>query len=243
MTSRQRDFQCFCDALYVADRENFPLHRVSRPLIALIGQSRCVVRPDWPSETDLVVDSEHISHVGRTVVGERLAEAFASTLDVAQVNEEYLILPAELSDKRSDVVPHELEVGLAKSDAVDRAWDDVKNPAVQKMIAIADAGNRDAKLRENSYAATITSVIVAAEVMNRAVNEVGWDKFDGQAVYNQLIKLKDFAPLGGLNYWTFTEQIRSIGTTYMCQIQGGKIMPIEPWCTIPDLRPGGPWTP
>lgn len=122
-------------------------------------------------------------------------------------------------------------------------WDDVNNSAVKKMIAIADANNREPKLRDTTYAITTATTLVVAEVLKKAVEAVGWEQLNGEAVYNQLIKLKDFAPLGGMNYWNFTQDIRNTRKAYIAQIQGGKILPITGWREIPDLRPGGSYTP
>ena len=122
------------------------------------------------------------------------------------------------------------------------SWDDISNPAVQKLIALADANKTEQKLRDQSHAIAVAYHIVGAEVISRAVDEVGWDGLNGEAVYNQLVQLKDFMPLGGLNYWTFTEQIRSSNKGFIAEIHNGKIMPITPWHELPDLSPGGPWS-
>ena len=123
------------------------------------------------------------------------------------------------------------------------SWDDVNYDPVKKLIAIADAHNREKKIRDTVYGITMSYILVGREVIRKAVDEVGWDKLDGVAVYNQLIKLKNFAPLGGLNFWTFTPEIRSTRQGYISEIHDGKILPITKWFEFPDLRPGGPYTP
>ena len=50
--------------------------------------------------------------------------------DVAEVDEEDLLLAAPFARQRFDVLAHGLEIGLAEGDAVDRAGDDFEDAAV-----------------------------------------------------------------------------------------------------------------
>jgi len=128
-SSHCRYVQRLGNAFDIAYCEDFPLHCIARALVALICQGGCVVRTDRPAEANFVIELEHFGHVGRAIVVKRLAETFARANDITEVHEEYLALSAEFPDQLLDVFIHELEVGLAEGDAVNRARHDLKDQA------------------------------------------------------------------------------------------------------------------
>ena len=55
--------------------------------------------------------------------------------------------------------------------------------------------------------------------------------------YAPMVKMKDFAPLGGLTYYSFSEKRRSSSKTLITQVKSGRLVPIGDWRVAPDLRP------
>jgi hypothetical protein len=81
-------------------------------------------------------------------------------------------------------------------------------------------------------------VSVAREAINRAVQEVGWDRIGGPAIKDQLVKMKDFVAIGkGFAPFSYTEKRRSPSALRVHQIREGKYVPITDWRDAPDLRP------
>ena len=88
---------------------------------------------------------------------------------------------------------------------------------------------------DNVYASAFAYTLMAVEAIQAAVDEVGWDGLDGEAVHDQLIA-GEFAPMGGIIQANYTEDTRSLTKVYVCQIEDGKIMPITPFLDTPDLK-------
>ena len=116
------------------------------------------------------------------------------------------------------------------------SWDDVDNPGVKLMKEYFEKNNRKPGHRTLMYNIGWALTLTTAEVINRAIDEVGWDGLDGEAVKNQMEKLKDYSPKG-LTYYTHTPDKHATNKIYIARIKGGKILPITGWRTTPDLRP------
>ena len=80
-----------------------------------------MIRTDRPAEANVVVELEHLGHVRGAIVVKRLAETLARAVNITEVYKKYLALSAELPYQRFNVLTHQLEVGLAEGDAIDRA--------------------------------------------------------------------------------------------------------------------------
>ncbi|UCC60843.1 MAG: ABC transporter substrate-binding protein [Dehalococcoidia bacterium] len=115
------------------------------------------------------------------------------------------------------------------------SWDDVSNPIVQELRGIVEENERDPSVMDNVYASAFAYTLMAVEAIQAAVDEVGWDGLDGEAVHDQLIK-GEYTPMGGIIQANYTEDIRSLTKVSVCQIQDGKIMPITPFRQAPDLK-------
>lgn len=127
--------------------------------------------------------------------------------------------------------------------AYELSWDDTDSPAMKKLNQIFTSHNRTTKERDQMYLHSWCVDLVAAQAISKAVEKVGWQSLNGEAVYNQLIRTKDYAPLGGLAYYTYTQEIRSPRIIHIEEIRNGKLIPAKTRGESPDLRPGGPWTP
>ena len=79
-------------------------------------------------------------------------------------------------------------------------------------------------------------ILTLREVVDRAVDKVGWENLDGEAVKNQLENLRDFTA-GGLVRYDFSPTKHTPGKTVIMQIKNGQLDPITGWRECPDLRP------
>ena len=116
------------------------------------------------------------------------------------------------------------------------SWSMPEVEGIAACIAAADKNNREPQERVMGYMAAWSEVYTVCYCMNKAVEEVGWDNFDGSAIRDQFLKLRDFSPQG-LTRYTFTADKPEPTQTRIFQVQGGKLLPISDWVTCPDLRP------
>jgi len=114
---------------------------------------------------------------------------------------------------------------------------DTRNASVAKMMEYFNKNGRKEKHKSAGYTAMWCYVLAAAEAISRAVDEVGWERLNGAAVKDQMVKMKDFAPLGGLTYYTFTENRRTPNKILLYRAEKGMLVPFGSWRETPDLRP------
>lgn len=116
------------------------------------------------------------------------------------------------------------------------SWSETDNPGIKLAIAMADKKGREPKVRVMGYLAVWAEVSTLVEAISKAVDSVGWDKLDGAAVREQMLKMKKFSPLG-LTEYTFTADKPEPNRTRIYQVKGGALVPITDFVTCPDLRP------
>jgi len=117
-----------------------------------------------------------------------------------------------------------------------RSPDELDHPGVKAAMDYFKKKGRKEKHSTNYYILLWGAVLTFEEAINRAVDEVGWEKLDGAAVKAQMEKLKDFSPMG-LCHYTFTSKKHSPSKARMYRAEGGKILPFTNWEDCPDLRP------
>jgi ABC-type branched-subunit amino acid transport system substrate-binding protein len=79
-----------------------------------------------------------------------------------------------------------------------------------------------------------------SEVTRRAIKQVGIENLNGQAIYDALINMKAFSPMGFHGKMSFSKTKRSgADNIAMYQIQNGKLVLVEELLDLPDLLPGG----
>jgi hypothetical protein len=101
------------DSAYVADREQPTQDRVSGVIIGFLVQRRHVVGSQDAVEPDLAVSTHAVDQIGRAGVVPRLAEVGPLAFDIAEVDEEDLVLIPELTDHGRQILRHQGEVPLA----------------------------------------------------------------------------------------------------------------------------------
>lgn len=116
-------------------------------------------------------------------------------------------------------------------------WGEEDNPGIQIVTQEFQANERGPAERNVAYILAFTLVDVAREAIERAIDEVGFDNLDGEAVYQQLQTLKGYKPLGGLAIFDYGPNVRSTRTARIVQAKGGTFVPLTNWMQAPDLRP------
>ncbi len=139
------------------------------------------------------------------------------------------------TDESSVALSGELAEGMVGPRSF-ASWSMPEVEGIAACIAAADKNNREPQERVMGYMAAWSEVYTVCYCMNKAVEEVGWDNFDGSAIRDQFLKLRDFSPQG-LTRYTFTADKPEPTQTRIFQVQGGKLLPISDWVTCPDLKP------
>lgn len=116
------------------------------------------------------------------------------------------------------------------------SWAMPEVEGIAAAIAAFEKHNRKPQERVMGYLAAWCEVYTICYCMNKVVEELGWEKLNGETLRAQFLKLKDFAPQGITRY-TFTADKPEPTQTRIYQVQGGKLLPISDWVTCPDLRP------
>jgi len=90
------------------------------------------------------------------------------------------------------------------------------------------------------YSGGVSYMNVKAELIRRAALTVGADKVDGQAVFNEFMKMKAYKPAMYHSTVSFSETKRvGPNNAVMYQIQEGKPVIVAKDVYLPDLLPGG----
>ncbi|MBU2552652.1 MAG: ABC transporter substrate-binding protein [Proteobacteria bacterium] len=115
---------------------------------------------------------------------------------------------------------------------------DPDNKPAKKIYEYFNKNKRQPQDMSGNYLAAWCYALTAVEAIGRAVDQAGWDKLDGQAVKEQMVRMKKFGPLGGLVYYTFSEKKRTPSTVRVYRAESnGQFTPLTGWREAPDLRP------
>ncbi|MEW6033635.1 MAG: ABC transporter substrate-binding protein [Chloroflexota bacterium] len=85
------------------------------------------------------------------------------------------------------------------------------------------------------YPIGVAAAMVGLEAVARAVATTGWQGLNGEAIRAEMLKLKDFSPLG-LAYFTFTSEHHTPSKVRIYRFQQGKLLPVGDWRDVPDMR-------
>ena len=79
-----------------------------------------------------------------------------------------------------------------------------------------------------------------SEVTRRAIKKVGIDNIDGRVIYDVLMEIENFTPMGYLSSFSFSKtKLAGPDTLSMYQIQNGKLVLMDTDIYVPDILPGG----
>ena len=118
-------------------------------------------------------------------------------------------------------------------------WSDTDHPGIQRVIEIADANNLPDNLRSSGYLISMSGVDLAVTAVTNAIDEVGIDNLDGQAVHEAIKALGQYQALDGVMRFDFSGDNRSPHTAQIRVDAGGpaNFAVLQDWVETPDLRP------
>ena len=73
--------------------------------------------------------------------------------------------------------------------------------------------------------------------MNQVVEKYGWEGLNAENLKAALNTIKDWKPFGGMANVTYTAKRPVPRGVRMCQVKGGKILPITGWKVSPNFLP------
>lgn len=119
-------------------------------------------------------------------------------------------------------------------------WTDADNAGVQYAQQLFEKNERGAGEHNVGYLLLVASIDMAAEAIMHAIDTVGFENLDGEAIHDALIALSPFEPLDGVLHVDFTGGSRGPRVSQIRMIQGGPdaFNVLQDWTEIPDLRPG-----
>ena len=118
-------------------------------------------------------------------------------------------------------------------------WTDTDNAGVQYAQELFDANERGAGEHNVGYLLLVAGIDMAAEAITLAIDTVGFENLNGEAVHAALIELSPFEPLDGVLRVDYSGDSRSPHISQIRMIQGGPdaFNVLQDWAEIPDLRP------
>jgi ABC-type branched-subunit amino acid transport system substrate-binding protein len=118
-------------------------------------------------------------------------------------------------------------------------WTDVDNPGVQYAQQLFEANERGAGEHNVGYLLMVAGVDMIVKAVTEAIDTVGYENLDGEAVHDALVAMSPFEALGGVVRADFSGDNRSPHTSQIRMIQGGPdaFVVIQDWAEMPDLRP------
>ncbi len=118
-------------------------------------------------------------------------------------------------------------------------WTDTDNPGVQYAQQLFDANERTPGEHNVGYLLLVAGVDLAVEAIKLAIDTVGYENLDGEAVHDALIAMSPYDALNGVLRVDYREGSRSPRQAQIRMIQGGPdaFVVIQDWSALPDLRP------
>ncbi|MDY6881625.1 MAG: ABC transporter substrate-binding protein [Desulfatiglans sp.] len=113
---------------------------------------------------------------------------------------------------------------------------DTKVPIIKEFADAFMAKKRPWEQMTMAYSAFCTVMGIIQEVLTQTVDRVGWDRLNGQEVYNTLDKSKGFQAMG-FQPFQFAPGKRSSYKGRVVKIKNGDPVPITDWLPCPDMRP------
>jgi branched-chain amino acid transport system substrate-binding protein len=118
-------------------------------------------------------------------------------------------------------------------------WTDADNPGVQYAEQLFAANERPSSEHNVGYLLLVAGVDMAAEAIKQAIDMVGYENLNGEAVHDALVALSPFEALDGVLRVDFSNGSRSPHVSQIRMIQGGPdaFNVLQDWMETPDLRP------
>jgi len=118
-------------------------------------------------------------------------------------------------------------------------WTDVDNAGVQYAQQLFTANERPSSEHNVGYLLLVAGVDMTVKAITQAIDTVGFDNLNGEAVHDALIALSPFEVLDGVLKMDFTNGSRSPHMSQIRVIMGGPdaFTVVQDWTDTPDLRP------
>jgi len=118
-------------------------------------------------------------------------------------------------------------------------WTDTDNTGVQYAQQLFDANERSAAEHNVGYMLLVAGVDMTAKAITHAIDTVGYENLNGEAIHDALIDMSPFDTLDGVYKADFSNGSRSPHMSQIRMIQGGPdaFIVLQDWTETPDLRP------
>jgi len=118
-------------------------------------------------------------------------------------------------------------------------WTDTDNPGVQYAQQLFVANERPNAEHNVGYLLLVAGVDLAVKAITHAIDTVGYENLNGEAIHAALIEMSPFEALDGVLRMDFSGENRSPHVSQIRMIQGGPdaFTVIQDWTDTPDLRP------
>jgi len=117
------------------------------------------------------------------------------------------------------------------------SWDQDDHPWWKTIMRQFEKNNRGKKDKAYFYWIGWINAAIQHEVMNRVVDEYGWDGLNATNITKVMNELRDFAPLDGITQITYSPGRLTTRKSMIMKVTNGKILPVAGWQEVPDLRP------
>lgn len=116
-------------------------------------------------------------------------------------------------------------------------WWDEEHPGIEIIKEQFEKNQRPPQERNIAYLASFAIVDVVRQVLERAIDDVGYDNLDGQAAYNAITTMGEIRALDGVLRLEYDETRRAPNRARVAVTRSGKFVPLTDWLVTPDLRP------
>jgi len=118
-------------------------------------------------------------------------------------------------------------------------WTDTDNAGVQYAQELFVANERPNAEHNVGYLLLVAGVDLTVKAITHAIDTVGYENLNGEAVHNALVEMSPFEALDGVLRFDFSGGSRSPHVSQIRMIQGGPdaFNILQDWADTPDLRP------
>jgi branched-chain amino acid transport system substrate-binding protein len=118
-------------------------------------------------------------------------------------------------------------------------WTDTGNTGVQYAQTLFTANERPASEHNVGYLLLVAGVDMTVKALTHAIDTVGYENLNGEAVHDALVEMSPFDVLDGVLRMDFSGGSRSPHMSQIRMIQGGPdaFNVLQDWAETPDLRP------
>ncbi|HSR47835.1 MAG TPA: ABC transporter substrate-binding protein [Anaerolineales bacterium] len=118
-------------------------------------------------------------------------------------------------------------------------WNDADNSGVQYAEQLFAANERPASEHNVGYLLLVTGMDMVAKAITHAIDTVGYENLNGEAIHDALIEMSPFEALDGVGRFDYSGGSRSPHSSQIRMIQGGPdaFNVLQDWTDTPDLRP------